>query len=304
MRLAENLNRLSSSRGVIVSMVVAIGIGLSAAVFFWGRDVERQLAITDFERAAADRVAVIERDIELQVAIVESISSLFAGFNEVTRDEFQAFVGLQLRNHPSIQAIEWIPRVPESRRAEFEQAAREDGFVDFEISERGEGGQMGSAAARSEYFPVYYVEPYAGNEAALGFDPGSNPTRLEALEAARDLDQSTATGRINLVQETSPSFGFLIFHPIYAAGDRDTVAARRQAFEGFALGVFRIGDFVEESLSYVDPRGIDFYVYDRSAAPGESFLHFHSLTLHEAGQDDVAVNDIDEEKVRAEAEMV
>ncbi len=239
MSAGENVNRLSTSRGVIVSLVVAIGIGLSAIVFFFARNIERQLATTDFERAASDRVAAIEREIDVQLEIVESIASLFAGFEDVTREKFGKFAAPQLMNHAGIQALEWIPRVPEWRRAEFEQAAREDGFPEFRIAEQAAQGQMERAGSRSEYFPVYYVEPYAGNEIALGFDLGSNPTRLAALEAAAETGQAVATGRITLVQETGRQFAFLIFHPIFSGGGSwQAAAAQRETLEGFSLGVF------------------------------------------------------------------
>ena len=61
---------------------------------------------------------------------------------------------------------------------------------------------MAPAGIREEYFPVYYVEPRRGNEAAIGYDLASNPTRKQALDQARDSGEMTATGRITLVQET------------------------------------------------------------------------------------------------------
>ena len=80
---------------------------------------------------------------------------------------------------------------------------------------------------REEYFPVYYVEPYQGNEAALGFDLASNPVRLEALNKSRDSGQGVATARITLVQESEDQFGFLVFRPIYRNGfPAETMAVR------------------------------------------------------------------------------
>lgn len=77
---------------------------------------------------------------------------------------------------------------------------------------------MGRAAQRAEYFPVYYVEPLTGNEAAVGFDLASNSTRLEALEISRDTGKMVSTGRITLVQETHQQYGFLILRPVYRNG--------------------------------------------------------------------------------------
>lgn len=71
------------------------------------------------------------------------------------------------------------------------------------------------AEERQEYFPVYYVEPLIGNEAAFGFDLGSNSTRLEALEKSRDTAAPQVTASITLVQENAKQKGFLAFLPIY-----------------------------------------------------------------------------------------
>jgi CHASE1-domain containing sensor protein len=60
------------------------------------------------------------------------------------------------------------------RREAYEKMAREDGFTDFQIREIVTRGKMKRADRRAEYFPVYFVEPYKGNEIALGFDLASN----------------------------------------------------------------------------------------------------------------------------------
>ena len=69
----------------------------------------------------------------------------------------------------SIQAIEWIPRVPFEGRAFREAEAWQDGFTAFCFTEYDKDGRLVSAGRRAEYFPVFYVEPYEGNEIALGF---------------------------------------------------------------------------------------------------------------------------------------
>jgi PAS domain S-box-containing protein len=142
---------------------------------------------------------------------------------------------------------------------------------------------MVRAPQRKEYFPVYFVEPYKGNEIALGFDLGSDPTRLKPLERSRDTGEMVATARIKLVQETAGQFGFLVFKPMYRKdGLVDSVESRREKLEGFALGVFRIGDIVEKSVSYLTTKGIDFYLYDESAPMQERFLYFHQSRLSKA----------------------
>jgi CHASE1-domain containing sensor protein len=93
------------------------------------------------------------------------------------------------------------------------------------ISERDDQGRLKPFNKKAEYFPVYYVEPYGGNEAALGFDLASNNTRLSGLILARDTNQKVATARIQLVQEKEKDqYGFLAFDPVHETHETKKVS--------------------------------------------------------------------------------
>jgi CHASE1-domain containing sensor protein len=196
-------------------MAAILGIVLSVAAFIVVGNWERHEIEEQFERTAGARALALEGSIASNVEALQDIRSLYGASVHVERQEFSSFVEHELGEHPSIQALEWIPRVPSSDRSAYEEAARNEGFTEFRIVEREAQGTMVPAGFREEYFPVYYVEPYEGNEAALGFDLASNPVRLEALNKSRDTGQGVATARITLVQEAEDQFGFLVFLPIY-----------------------------------------------------------------------------------------
>ena len=260
-----------------VLLVAAIGIALSVVAFSLLLNFERNDIMDAFERTAGDRALALAHSIADNVETLEDIESLYKASAEVERHEFRAFIEHELEERPGIQALEWIPRVLASERATYEEAARNDGFLEFRIMERETQGAMVRADFREEYFPVYYVEPYEGNEAALGFDLASNPIRLEALNKSRDTGHRVATARITLVQETEDQFGFLVFKPIYRKGFLvETLAQRRENLMGFALGVFRITDMLEHSLALSDAHtgesGLNFQLYDRSAPPEQQLL--------------------------------
>ena len=233
-----------------VPMVIAIGLGcaLSIGGFFLGAKFVTHERETRFEREVYHPIDRIRESIDDISAVLYSIRGLYAASKEVERAEFHAYVR-SLDVVSAIQALEWIPRVADSDRASFEETARRDGFAGFNFTERHSEGRMVPAGKREVYFPVYYVEPYAGNATALGFDLGSNPARLEALGRARDSGKMVATSRITLVQETGDQYGFLIFLPVYRNGaPTNTVAERRRNLEGFILGVFRISDLVDAAI--------------------------------------------------------
>ena len=142
-----------------------------------------------------------------------------------------------------------------------------------------------------------YVEPYLGNEAALGFVLASNPSRYAALREARDSGNPVATQRIVLVQEVADQFGFLLFTPVYQRGAlTSTVQQRSEALSGFALGVFRIGDLVSSAWEKAGVPPLTGYdelaLTDRSAPEGSQTLLTPGETPHGTTRSaDLAFND-------------
>jgi signal transduction histidine kinase/CHASE1-domain containing sensor protein len=226
----------------------------------------------------ADILAVnLQRSIDACFEVLRSIAQFYGSAHCVGRQDFQRFVQPALIRHPSIQALEWLPRLAEAERSTFEQAVQAEGYSTFQITERDANHTIVRAGQRSEYFPVLYVEPLASNELALGFDLASDATRRSALEKARDSGAIVASGRIELVQETEKQFGVLVILPIYREGAvPETLAARRTNLQGFVLGVFRIADIVRAALPGLDLNQIDLYLYDKSDRPRNSFLAAYS----------------------------
>jgi PAS domain S-box-containing protein len=268
---------IEAQRYLAPIVTILAGTIISFIGFTLALSLDRQMIRTEFEKGAENRFETIKREIESNLHAVVSVKAFFDSTLDVNRSEFRDFVGPHLLLLPSIQAIEWIPCVHHFERMAHEAAARKNGLSDFQITERETQGKMVRAAEREEYFPVYFVEPYKGNEIALGFDLASNAMRKEALKKSRDTGEMVATGRITLVQETAGQFGFLVFAPVYRRDvTLDSIKGRRENLKGFALGVFRIGDIVEKSLKHLEPEAIDIYLYDKSAdSQEESFLYFH-----------------------------
>ena len=249
--------RVWSQRRLPLALSLGIAFSLSVVVFVYVSRWEGERLQLEFER----RTSVVAQNAQLNIKsylnALYSIQSFYASAGRVERSDFRTFVRRLYGRNDGIQALEWIPRVQDAERAEYEAAARRDGYPTFQITEKTASG-MARAEGREEYFPVFFVEPFEGNEKALGYDLASNPTRLAALEQARDNDTPVATARITLVQEKGDQYAFLVFLPIYSnAGEPvTTLAQRRRLLAGFALGVFRIGNVVEAAIEDVDEKDI------------------------------------------------
>jgi signal transduction histidine kinase len=193
-----------------------------------------------FHTEVSTALADIRYRLETYLNVLRAASGLFAADEDVTRDQFRAYVrSLQVQaRHPGIQGIGITLRVkPEMREAVIADMRLND-FRDFNIW---------PDFARDEYFTIVLLEPLdERNRAAIGFDMTTNPVRREAMYRARDTGEAAASGRVRLVQEIDPSEhqpGFLIYVPIYSSrGIPETVEERRQTLYGFVYAPFRAHD--------------------------------------------------------------
>ena len=110
---------------------------------------------------------------------------------------------------------------------------------------------MVTAPQKADYYPVFYVEPAEPNRQAIGLDLSSEPARRAALVHAVATRQPTLTEQVNLVQDTSPTQGFLGVLPVFAAGRATQPSGERQP-EGFVAFVIRARDVF---LLTLDPGG-------------------------------------------------
>ncbi len=255
---------------VLLSLVAGIALSLVSA---WQvKQTESRQILSDFDREVSARAQRLKRAIDTDLEVVLALKGLFESFTSVSYGQFTVFAEQALARHPDIQALEWIPRVTSEERSRFESAARNSDLGDSQITQRESQGVMVSASSRSEYFPVQFVVPLRGNEAAVGFDLASNPTRKTALDMARNTAQPYATAAITLVQEKGVQKGYLVFAPVFAG---EPVSEPAAELKGFTLGVFRIGDVVEKVMLDSDGAnlGYDLALLDETADPANRLLH-------------------------------
>ena len=231
-------------------------------------------------------MASLDREIALNFEVLHSMKILFDRSEFPTDEEFARAATATLDRHPNIQALEWIPRVSHADRSSFETARRAR-FHSFEFTDRLQQGEMVRAADREEYYPVYFLEPFVGNELALGFDLASNPTRLAALEESRDSARLRASEPITLVQEGGNQKGFIAFLPVYE-GEPSTLEERRSSLKGFVLGVYRIGDIFNSALAPLNIQETQLTLMDDLASSAKQMLFEHiptsgASTIREVG---------------------
>jgi len=228
-------------------LVVGTGLLLTAVAFLAMRRAEYERFEADFKRQSTGLATGLQRLLEDRLATLRSLASLDAASARVERDEFRTFAGSIRTDVQGIQALEWAPRVADADRSGYEEAARREQHPLFRFTERSPARELVPASRRHEYFPVYFLEPSRGNEAALGFDLASDGTRKAAMENARDTGRVIATDLIGLVQDQGRPRGFLVLMPVYRTEQRrQSVTERRANLKGFYVAVLRTDEIIDE----------------------------------------------------------
>ena len=243
----------------LVIVLVGVGLSLGMSGLLWRQ--ERENARYRFAVRAGEVLARLDTSVRDHQQQLQLLAGLFRARTAVSRDEFRAFASPLSGEAQPLQAVEWVPEVAGDARDSLEAAERRAGLAQFTITEHTQEGTLVPAARRPVYYPVLFLEPFRGNERALGYDLASEPTRKEALTQAAQSGEARATGRLHLVQGTDQRYGFLLFVPIHLP------ATGQGRLQGFVLGIYYVEGLVRHALSKGDVPELDLFLEDESAPP-------------------------------------
>jgi PAS domain S-box-containing protein len=270
---AQHPADLWRNRRIAITVPIIVMFALTtAAVFHEAKDNGERLKL-QFDQQATELGVALEKSVLTYLNILRSLESFYSASATVSRENFRTFVAQSLDSFQGIQALGWDPRILSSERDAFERGVRSEGYPNFRITERNADEQLVPAENRPEYVPVGFIEPYEGNEVALGFDVYSGKRRREALERARDTGEIAATARITLVQEREEQYGVVAFMPLYRKGSlHRTLEERRNAISGYLVEVLRGEDIVTAALKDLHRDGLVYRLIDKSAPAGEQSI--------------------------------
>jgi len=232
-----------ASKSLLAPLVVLVAcLAISVAGWRYADSLTTKLASERFEsRASEITMAIVDRIEAYELALRGGLA-LFASVGEVSRDQWRDYVGKLnlLQNYPGIQGMGYAVVVQPDKVGQHVESLRRQGFPEYTIRPPGQ---------RPVYTAIVYLEPFDfRNQRAFGFDMFSEPTRRAAMERTRDTGQTTISGRVTLVQETTEGVqaGFLMYLPFYRPGapvytDHD----RRVALLGYVYSPFRMNNFMQ-----------------------------------------------------------
>ena len=283
---------VSLRRQISVSLPLSLAFTLVVIFFVMTNAWEQDRIKLEFNRRTDQLAQQLQENFDNYIVVLHSVENLYASSVPINRQQFKTFVSHWFSRHPGIRAVSWSPRILDSERANYEQAAREDGLSNFQFTEQSPQGQLVRATSRAEYIPAYYLESVRKNGRGLGFDAASDPTRREALNRARDTGEPTATDPLTLIQDIEREGGFVVFLPIYKPGrPQNSLQERRLNLQGYVSGAFRIRDMMKTALKGAKMEGIEIRLYDARGGEKKRLLYEHRSKERESQDLPVEANE-------------
>ena len=177
----------------LAALIALAGLATTSLITWQVSQSEQERLYSLFFEQSWQHISAVKKELYIDFQALDALRALFESSGSVSRAQFSRFTAAILRSHNDIQALEWIPRVARGQRADYEIRARQEGLKGFLIKEKTSKGALVPAAERGEYYPVYYLEPLAGNQTAAGYDLNSDPVRHQALQVSMSADRQTAT---------------------------------------------------------------------------------------------------------------
>ena len=246
------------SQAPVASTVSLLPLLIGVATAVWLHiDATRQTT-----SVSGERFTVLEHDVRLSLSNVIAANThttaVLAGFfssrcgaegrnGERDRVEFNSFAQpfFDGTNQLSLQAVEYVPHLQsEQQRLAWEADA--SAWTGANVTVKA-ASQASRPADSGPYFPVGFLWPLEGNEAALMFDLGSSAPRAAAMALAATQNMTVASAPIRLVQGAP---GSLVFQPVYNCSHRQSVLSGNAGVPipshedgrvaGFVLTVYRV----------------------------------------------------------------
>ena len=193
-------------------------------------------------------------NIEHNTHLIKLFSHYMAINHDKSFAKFDAYAKLIISRESSLSALEYAPRVTHRERKEREDYMRSIGFENFVITERDmETKELITSLEKDFYYPVYYLYPHLGNEAALGFDLYSNQSRRKSILECIENQSLVTTEPIQLVQSKSQESSVLIFAPV------------QNSKTDCVLGVFRISSLLNSIMTHGDFNFVGVSLIDNKA---------------------------------------
>ncbi|HQF39080.1 MAG TPA: PAS domain S-box protein [Opitutaceae bacterium] len=254
------------------------GLALTFLVARWAHGQAREARQATFDALARTEAGALGYSLRLSRTRLEVLARFIENNAQIDADEFRHFTKPLLRGG-LMRSLAWVPAVPRAEAAGFVAEAREGGVADFDLVEKDDQGRRIPVGDREAYYPVLFTEPREGNEAAVGFDLGSEAVRRAALAEAAQTGLCSATDAITLIQDAAaPRQSILVQYPVWR-----TLGDGRRSLRGYAALSLDLGPVLQRPLreAGIEIPGVAVTLYEQRVGRAPQLLATNGV---EAGQ--------------------
>lgn len=151
-----------------IALVVCCGFLTTLLLVLFVQHLEQQTLKAYFVQLAEDDIFAMHTALDWYLEPLEAVAAFYNASVAINRHEYATFVKPFLEQRPYIEAIQWIPRIPDDQRIVYETTVRNETAAGYDFSQftfteyhrTADGKQhLAPARIRTEYYPIYYQEP-------------------------------------------------------------------------------------------------------------------------------------------------
>jgi PAS domain S-box-containing protein len=236
--------------------IFTVGALLTCSMSYWAYREAKAKGQARFDLIGSAFVKEVQTVLGAPVFGLNGLGALLHAQPELKREQYESYVAARnLANEfPGVQRFGFAQPVHDADLATFVKAQRADGAPNYTFHQM--NGVKGSL-----HYPVRFLAPSQHNDAALGLDLGSEPSRRAVIEEAINTGNVVLSAPISLVQNYVQLPSVLLCLPVYKKGAvLATESARRSALVGVLTApivleqLFKASPFFEKSKVFYSLR--------------------------------------------------
>jgi len=238
---------LSLSKRLFVIVAAILGSLAIAILFKISQQNHQHKRLDNFETATSGFVAEFTEELNHIQAQITALSAFFDASDYVTANEFHQFASHIYQENTSIRALEWVPVIFDSDKANFEHFANGRLGTPYKIFDQNKfDGNVSPVLGVS--FPVFYLYPRNENLSALGLNLNSHSAKVLAVQRAMNSKLAVASAPLTLIQDESYNPGMLVFKRIVEAPNLNSFGyvtnMQGERIAGFVVAVIQFDEAI------------------------------------------------------------
>ncbi|WP_295890597.1 response regulator [uncultured Vibrio sp.] len=279
--MKTNVERMHSKamKHPLPFLIILSGVLLSLVIYEITQTAFQDKVLNQFNREMQRHGQEIEHGLKLYTEATHHLNSAFVSSKELGRETFKLVASFELERKPGIRSLQWLPLVRQSERPELEARMAQVMGRDAPILWRDNQNRLISAGPASVYFPIYFLEPFEENKAALGIDSPRvlTPFSYESIYNAIKINKITVSDPVDLAQTRAGVKGIIVHMPVYT---KKAIREKKYSLDQ-TIGLVGVVVELERMFEHVielntTPAGLDLVFEDITHSNAPFLLHSHN----------------------------